>query len=217
MASIRVLIVDRQALFRESLSAVLAAQDAFVVVGEAGDATTAARLAAKLTPDVIVTDLHLPDARGAAVVARLLAAQSDARIIALTALTDEETVAAAVAAGVQGYVPKSQHTADLIQAICTVAQGGTALDPLVTPIIWRRFQQLTHRHDPGGTEALSSFERDVLGLLAGGQTTRQIAGKLSTTPAAVEKAVAEACEKLHARNRTEAAVIAFSRGLVSTR
>jgi DNA-binding NarL/FixJ family response regulator len=217
MTSIRVLIVDRQALFRESLSAVLAAQDAFVVVGDAGDAAAAARLAAERAPVVIITDLYLPDACGAAVVARLRAAQADARIIALTALADEETVAAAVVAGVQGYVLKSQPAAELMQAIRTVAQGGAALDPLVVPVIWRRFAQLIQREECAADrpEALSPTECDVLRLLARGQTTRQIADALSAPPAAVEKAVAEACEKLHARNRTEAAVIALKRGLIS--
>lgn len=216
MASIRVLIVDCQALFRESLRALLVAQDAFVVVGDAGDAATAARLAAELAPDVVVTDLHLPDARGAAVVTQLFASQGNARIIALTALDDEETVAAAVAAGVQGYVLKSRHAADLAQAIHTVAHGGAALDPLVTPIIWRRFQQLTRNREAAPSDTLSPFERDVLGQLVAGKSTRQIAEKLSATPAAVERAVADACGKLHARNRTQAAVIAFNRGLVST-
>jgi DNA-binding NarL/FixJ family response regulator len=195
---------------------VLAGQ-AFVVVADAGDATTAARLAAERAPTVIITDLCLPDVRGAAVVARLLTAQADARIIVLTALADEETVAAAVLAGAQGYVLKSQPAAALIQAVRTVAQGGAAFDPLIVPAIWRRFTQLIQAEGcaAGHPEALSPTECDVLRDLARGQTTRQIAAALEFTPAAVERVVAEVCEKLHARNRTEAAVIALKRGLIS--
>lgn len=217
MPSIRVLIVDQQALFRESLGAALAAEDAFAVVGDAGDVATAAHLAADLGPDVIVTDLNLSDVRGAAVVTRLLTAQADARIVALTALDDEATVAATVAAGAQGYILKDHRLAELIQAIHTVAQGGAALDPLVMPIIWRRFQRLVQHMDCADDRetALSAAECDVLGLLARGQTSRQIAETLSVTPSVVERYVAEICRKLHARNRTEAVVIALQRGLVS--
>ncbi len=219
MASIRVLIVDSQALFRESLGAILAAQDSFVVVGDASDAATAARMVASLHPDVIVTDLRLPDCRGAEAIGRILAEQGDARIVALTALDDEETVAAAVAAGVQGYVLKSRQAADLVQAIRTVARGGAALDPLVTPIIWRRFQQLGQGNDqssaPAASDALTPFERDALGLIAAGNTTRQIAEKLSSSANLIERALADVCGKLHARNRTQAVVIALNRGLLA--
>jgi DNA-binding NarL/FixJ family response regulator len=217
MPPIRVLIVDRQALFRESLGAVLAAQDTFTVVGDAGDAADATRLAGNLAPDVIITDLDLPDARGAAVVARLFAAQADARIIALTELANEELVAAVVTAGVQGYLLKSQPAAELMAAIRTVAGGGAALDPRVVPVIWRRFQQLTQQDTriASRAEGLSHFESDVLELLAAGRTTRQIADKLLSTSAVVEKTAADICEKLHARNRTQAVAIAQRQGLLA--
>jgi len=219
MVSIRVLIIEPQALFRESLSVVLSAQDACVVVGDAGDVETAARLAARLTPDVIITELDLPDARSGAVVARLSAAQADARIIALTALDDAETVSAAVVAGVRGYVLKSRPATELLQAIRTVNQGGAAFDPHVTAIIWRRFTQLIQHEDCGAGRdgALSPLECDVLSLLARGETTHQVAQALSVAPSLVERAVEDACDKLHARNRTEAAVIALKRGLIGAR
>jgi len=207
--------VDRQALFRESLGAVLAAQDTFTVVGDAGEAATATRLAGDLSPDVIVTDLCLPDAPGGAVVPRLLAAQPRARIVILTARAEEETVAAVVTAGAQGYVLKSQPAAELMAAIRTVAQGGAALDPHAVSVIWRRFQQLTQQDASTArrAEGLSRFESDVLDLLAGGRTTRQIAETLLSTPAVVEKALAGICGKLHARNRTQAVAIAQRQGL----
>lgn len=214
MIPIKVLIVDSQALFRESLSAMLATQGSFAVIGDAEDVATAARLAAAQRPDVILTDLRLPDGRGAEVVDRLAAAQGDARIVALTELDDEETVAAAVAAGVQGYVLKRRPAAELVQALRTVADGGASLDPAVAPIIWQRFQQLVRRQDAAEAATLTPVERQVMSLLAAGQSTRQVAGQLAISPAAVEKAVAAACTKLHARNRTEAAVIARRRGLI---
>ncbi len=214
MASIRVLIADSQALLRESLSILLAAHEALTVVGCAEDLAAAARLAAELHPDVIVTDLILPDGRGAEVIGCLTAAWPQARLIALTTASDEETVAAAVAVGAQGYILKNRPAADLIQAIQTVMAGGVTLDPAVLPIIWRRFQQLLRCEDVS-SEPLSSFERDVLRWLAVGKSTRQVAEALASSPAAVERAVAQICQKLHARNRAQAAAIALRRGLIS--
>jgi DNA-binding NarL/FixJ family response regulator len=218
MPPIRVLIVDRQALFRESLGAVLAAQDTFTVVGDAGDAAAATRLAGDLSPDVIITDLCLPDMHdGGAVVTRLLAAQPNARIVVLAARAEEATVAAVVAAGAQGYVLKSQPAAELMAAIRTVAGGGAALDPRAVSVIWGRFQQLIQQNTSTARrfEEYSRFESDVLDLLADGRTTRQMADTLLSTPAAVEKALADICEKLHARNRTQAVAIAQRQGLIA--
>lgn len=217
MAVVRVLIVDQQALFRESLGVALEAQGAFAIVGDAGDAATGARLAADLTPDVIVTDLQLPDARGAAVVTQFLAAQADARIIALTALVDEETVAAAIVAGAQGYILKNQRAAELAQAIRAVAEGGVVFDPLVMPLIWRRFQRLA-RHDRGDENALlSAFEQDVVALLAAGKNTQQIAATMATSSANIERTIGRICAKLGGRNRAHAVAIALEQGLLQPR
>ncbi len=216
VASIRVLIADSQALLGESLSILLSAHESLTVVGVAADLKSAARLAAELHPDVIVTDLSLPDGRGKDLVACLMAAWPQARLVALTAASDDDTVTAAVAAGVQGYVLKCRSTADLIQTIQVVAAGGVMLDPAVLPIIWRRFQQLI-RHEKVMSEAFSSFEHDVLMQLITGKSARQIAEALASSPATVERAVTQICQKLHARNRAHAIAIALRRGLISAR
>jgi DNA-binding NarL/FixJ family response regulator len=216
MVPIKVLIVDNQTLFREGLRAMLTPQAAFLVVGDAGDAATAARLAAAIGPHVILTDLRLPDGRGAEIVTRLAAARADARIIVLTELDDEETIAAAVAAGAQGYVLKSRPAADLMQAIQTVADGGAALDPTVMPLVWRRFQQLVRRSQPDPKE-LSAFEQRVLSLMAAGKNTRQIAEAVAASPATIERTIGGICAKLGARNRAHAVVIALGRGLIQAK
>jgi DNA-binding NarL/FixJ family response regulator len=214
MAPIKVLLVDGQALFREGLSAVLTAQGSFAVVGDAGDAATGARLATMLAPDVIVTDLVLPDARGAEAVACILQAQAGARILIFTGLDDEETVSAAIAAGAQGYVLKHRPAEDLFRAIREVAAGGTWLDPAIVPIIWRRYQQLVRCGQPNTKDALSAFEQSVLTLMAAGRNTRQIAEAVSASPATIERTIGGICAKLGARNRAHAVVIALSKGLI---
>lgn len=214
MAQIKVLVVDGQTLFREGLSALLAAQDDFVVVGDAGDVATAARLAEMRAPGVIVTDLELPDAGGVEIVTRLLAARGAASIVAFTALRDDETIAAAVAAGVQGFVLKHRPSADLLQAIREVAAGGIWLDPAVVPAIWRRLQQLARRGQQGEAELLSAFEEDVLDLMAAGKNTQQIATALGTSAATVERTIVRLCTKLGGRNRAQTIAIALRKGLL---
>ncbi len=214
MVSIRVLLIDSQALFRETLGARLASQSEFTIVGGAGDAATAADIAAHLHPEVIVTDLRLPDCFGAEIVVRLLSVQADARIVALTDVIDEETVAATVAAGALGYLLKCRQVDDLVEAVRAVANGGAALDPAVAPIIWRRFQKLARNDHSGEFGKLTPCEQEVLVLLVAGKSSRQMAKALACTPAVIERYVAGICQKLHARNRTQAAVIALSRGLV---
>jgi DNA-binding NarL/FixJ family response regulator len=214
MASISVLVVDSQALFRESLCAMLADQDSFVVVGAAGDMATAARLAAALHPDVVVMDLLSFDCQNSDAIGRIVAAKGDNRIIALTALEDESSLAAALAAGAQGYVLKNRPVGELLHAIRIVAQGGVALDATSTSVVWQRFQQLARHQRPAEPETLSSSEREVLSLLAAGKRTHQIAETLASSPAVIEKIVADLCVKLHARNRTEATVIALKQGLI---
>ncbi|MCX6032951.1 MAG: response regulator transcription factor [Chloroflexi bacterium] len=127
MTSIRLLIVDGATLFREGLCAVLETQDQIVVVGDTGDAAAAVRMAAELQPDVILMDLQLPHGDGVAAIEQILAEQPTARIIALTTC-DDATVTAAVAAGVQGYLLKSQRAADVAPAVKAVAAGGAVLD-----------------------------------------------------------------------------------------
>lgn len=215
MSAIRVLIVDGQALWRESLSTMLAGQEDFLVVGDAGDAVTAGKLAAVAQPTVIVTDLRLPDRRGAELLASLQAAQPAARLVVLTAADDEEAVAAAVSAGAQGYVLKHRPSGDLIQAIRTVAAGGVAFDPAVIPILWRRFQQLARQSQADETETLSLLEREILTLIVAGKRTRQIAEALDLSASAIEKTLADLRQKFRARNRAQLAAIAVKQGLVA--
>jgi DNA-binding NarL/FixJ family response regulator len=142
MAQIRLLIVDHHAMFREALRAILERQEDMVVVGEARDASTAVRLASEWQPDVILMEAELPGRGGIETTRKILTERPAARVIALTMHDDDELIAAAIRAGVQGYLLKESRAADLVQAVRTVAAGGAAIDPTVAGRVWRQYRAL---------------------------------------------------------------------------
>jgi DNA-binding NarL/FixJ family response regulator len=142
MAAIRLLIVDDHTSFRDGLHAMLERHADIVVVGEAGDAAAAVRLTREAQPDVILLDLRLPDRSEVEAIGEILAERPDARIIVLTMYDDDETIAAALRAGVQGYLLKGQRADELIQAVRDVAAGGAVLDPTIAARVWQQFRRL---------------------------------------------------------------------------
>jgi DNA-binding NarL/FixJ family response regulator len=142
MAAIRLLIVDDHTLFRDGLHALLERHDDIVVVGEAGDAASAVRLTREAQPDVILLDLRLPDRSEVEAIGEILGERPAAKIIALTMYDDDETIAAALRAGVQGYLLKDQRAAELVQAVRDVAAGGAVLGPAIAARVWQQFCRL---------------------------------------------------------------------------
>ena len=123
MAEVRILMVDDHAMFRDGLRAVLEHQDDMVLVGEAGDAGTAILLAEQLQPDVVIMDLNLPHEDSMEAIRRIRAGQAGVKVIALTMFRDDAIIAAAVQAGVHGYMLKDARASELLGAIRTVAAG----------------------------------------------------------------------------------------------
>ena len=129
MAEVRILMVDDHAMFRDGLRAVLEHQEDMVLVGEAGDAGTAILLAEQLQPDVVLMDLNLPHEDSMEAIRRIRAGPAGVKVIALTMYRDDAIIAAAVQAGVHGYMLKDARASELLGAIRTVAAGGAAVDP----------------------------------------------------------------------------------------
>ena len=210
--SLRLLVVDDHPVVREGLRSMLS-DTAITVVGDAGTAAEALRLAADVTPDVVLLDLGLPDLDGLSAVARLKQARGQAAILVLTMHDDPALVRGAVQAGASGYVLKGVGRQELLAAIQAVHHGEAVLDPLI-------LRTLTGEGPAAaatpGQEPLTAVEHDVLALIAGGLTNREIAARMRWSVATAKKYVQRVLVKLQVSDRTQAAVVALRRGLLAS-
>jgi DNA-binding NarL/FixJ family response regulator len=212
--SVRVLIVDDQALFREALATLLEVQPEIEVVGEAADGEQAIRLCAELRPDVALMDLRMPVLDGIAATTRLRAEQPGVRVLALTTFDDDEDVFAALRAGAVGYLLKDVSSTRLVEALVAAQRGESVLQPSVAAKLVARVAQLPAepRPQPLATP-LSERELEVVRLLADGHSNREIAKKLFLAEGTVKNLVTSVLSKLQVRDRTQAALRARELGL----
>ena len=172
----RVLLADDHALFRQGVRALLQL-DGYDVVGEAGDGTELVRLARELRPDVAVVDVSMPLMNGVDAARELRSAAPDTKTLLLTMHAERQLVLRALEAGARGYVLKSQSAEDLEQAIDAVARGESYLSPAVSgAVVDAALGKTGDAPDP-----LTPRERQVLQLIAEGQTTRSMAGLLGVS------------------------------------
>jgi DNA-binding NarL/FixJ family response regulator len=167
---IRVLLADDHIIVREGLRALLAKEEDFQVVAEAGDGREALRLAQETRPDVAAMDLSMPLLNGLEAARQMAGWEQGPRTILLTVHAEDSYVLEALRAGVRGYLLKKQAGADLVRAIREVADGGVYLSPGISVAVAEAIRTGTSP----GQEALSTREREVLQLVAEGKTTKEI-------------------------------------------
>jgi two-component system, NarL family, response regulator NreC len=171
--AVRVLLVDDHQLVREGLKALLE-REQFQVVGEASDGHDAVQKAQALRPDIAVLDLSMPQLNGLDAAHEISRASPGVKVVALTVHTEDAYVISALRTGIKGYVLKSQAAADLVQAIREVSRGMTYLSPGISRAVVQAYLAKTELPpDP-----LTVREREVLQLVAEGQTTKEIAQRL---------------------------------------
>jgi DNA-binding NarL/FixJ family response regulator len=218
-ASVRVLIVDDQALIREGLKTLLELEEGIEIVGEAADGAggVAAYLSAR--PDVALMDIRMPGMDGVEATRRIRAADPEARILVLTTFDEDRLVFDAVRAGARGYLLKDLSGADLAAAVREVASGGAALQPGVARKVMDAYVRLAGDAESAGrlpVEDLSSRERSVLVLLAQGLSNKEIAARLFLAEGTVKNHVSAILQKIGARDRTQAALRARDLGLLTS-
>jgi DNA-binding NarL/FixJ family response regulator len=217
--TIKVLIVDDQALVRSGFRMILESRDDLEVVGEAADGQEAIRVAGRTRPDVVLMDVRMPGLDGVAATARLTAAPEAPKVIMLTTYDLEEPLYAALRAGASGFLLKDVRPADLVEAIRVVAGGDALLSPTATRRLLDRFlaTDVTPAAPAGGLDRLTEREREVLTLLARGASNAEIADRLTVTEATVKTHVSAVLRKLDVRDRVQAVVLAYDLGLVRAR
>ena len=214
--SIRVVLVDDEAMVRVGLRRVLTAEPDIEVVGEAEDGASAEAVVLETRPDVVLMDVRMPRVDGIEGARRVLAASPEVKVLVLTTFDEDAYVEAALRLGVSGFLLKVAPPERLIDAVRTVAQGGGLLDPTVTLRVIESFSATAPVRTRSTTAlaALTEREKDVLRLIAKGMSNAEIAADLYLGEATVKTHVSGVLAKLGLRDRVQAVVAAYETGLV---
>ncbi len=207
--AIRVLLVDDHEMVRVGLRTILGGYQGIRVVGEAGTVREAVAEAARLTPDVVLMDIRLPDGDGVEACRTIRAARPQCRVVMLTSYADDEALISSVLAGASGYLLKQTRGQEVVRAIEEAAAGRSLLDPAAAARLLQHFRDLARGRDE--LSQLTSQERRVLELVAEGKTNREIGEALNLAEKTVKNYVSSILSKLQLRRRTEAAVYAAQR------
>ncbi|HEY3944980.1 MAG TPA: response regulator transcription factor [Solirubrobacteraceae bacterium] len=214
--TIRVMLADDHSVVREGLRVFLELQEGIEVVGEAADGEEALAVAQRLRPDVILMDLVMPRLDGVAAMRELRRLLPDTRVIALTSFLDDERLLPAIEAGAAGYLLKDVEPSELARAVRVAKAGEAMLDPAAAA---RLVDAVAYGATPApaARDRLTRREQEVLELLAAGRSNKRIAFELGISEKTVKAHVGRVLAKLGVSDRTEAAVLAVSEGLVGTR
>lgn len=211
MDPIRILIVEDQTLMRQGLKTILDLEPGFNVIGEAADGQAGLEQALTVRPDVILMDVQMPRLNGIESTLAICAAWPEARVVILTTFARDDYVYQAVRAGAVGFLLKDAPAEHLMETIRKVQRGEVFIQPEIAS---RLLRDLLSPASATPIEPLSEREREVLVLLAQGNSNREIAEKLVVAEGTVKNHVSNILAKLQAENRTQAAEIARKYGLL---
>src|SRR3954447_7204020 len=235
--SIRVLLVDDQALVRAGFRMILDAEEDIEVVGEASDGAQAVSSAARFNPDVILMDVRMPNMDGIEATRRIVSAETNGagvvsvsaedadpaldrpRVLMLTTFELDEYVYESLRAGASGFLLKDVPADQLVAGIRVVAEGEALLAPSVTKRLISDFSaaraaKAAEENPPAGLAELTTREMEVFKLIARGMSNHEIAQELVVSETTVKTHVARILMKLGLRDRVQAVVLAYESGLV---
>jgi DNA-binding NarL/FixJ family response regulator len=221
MNQARILLADDHELFRQGLSSLLNTQPDFEVVGQASDGFEALSMARELRPDLIIMDINMPvcDGLEAVRLIRMVPELSEARVIILTIIEDDDKLLEAIRVGANGYLLKGVSQADFLQGLHRVLAGEAVLPPKLAASLLEDYARLATPSESDSSADdedeldLTFREKEVLGILATGATDREIANQLSISLHTVKSHVRHILSKLHAANRRQAVKRAKQQGL----
>lgn len=208
---ISVLIVDEQAVLRDGLRALLAHHSDIKIIGEASEADQAAEIAHELKPDIIVLDVALPGMGGIEAIKRIIKDNPKAKVLVLTQYCDREHVTLSIKAGALGYVPKQASGSEVVNGIRVLHSGDSFLHPCAASALVQDYVKY-NLGEP--YDLLTSRERQILRMIAEGQTSNKIADSLSIALKTVLSHRNNIMKKLALNNRTALIKYAMKKGLV---
>ncbi|MEL7310212.1 MAG: response regulator transcription factor [Pseudomonadota bacterium] len=212
--AISVALIDDQMLVRQGVAGLLALSDAVEVVAQADDGAEAVDLVAEHSPEVVLMDMRMPRMNGADAIRALSDAGYDVPVIILTTFDDHEQVLEGIRAGAKGYLLKDVSLDDLVAAIESVARGETMIQPALTQTLLKGLGERKTSDDQTPIDALSPRETEVIRLMAGGYSNKEISQALSKSEGTIKNQVSNILSKLGVRDRTRAVLKAIELGLI---
>jgi DNA-binding NarL/FixJ family response regulator len=213
MEQLRILIVDDHPLFRKGMRGLLESLPEMKVVGEAATGEEAITLAANLAPDVIVMDLQMPGGSGISATRAILNASPHIRILMVTLYEDSESVFAAIKAGARGYILKDAGADEIARAIQAVGRGEAIFSPAIANRLIDFFATPYPPTPKDAFPTLTDREREILRLIAQGQTNAEMAQELSLSIKTIQNYVSNVFSKLQVADRAQAIIRAREAGL----
>jgi two-component system, NarL family, response regulator NreC len=214
MAKIRVVIADDHALVRDGIKALLRLTEDIEVVGEATDGRQAIEQCRELKPDVVLMDIAMPGLGGLEATLELKHEAPKTRVLVLTQYDDLEYVRRFLKIGVAGYVLKRMLGSELSSAIRSAVQGGLVLDPQVAMQVMQRAPERAGPEPDDLYETLTDREKQVLRLVALGQSNKEVAESLGISVKTAMTHREHLMEKLNLRNRTDLIKFAIKQGVI---
>ena len=228
--TIRVLVVDDQALIREGLAIILDAQPDIEVVGQAENGRQAVKLVAQLDPNVVLMDIRMPLMDGIKATRQIKEMHPQTQVVILTTYNEDELIFEGLSAGASGYLLKDITRRQLAEAVRGAARGEAQIDPAIASQVLTEFQRMANSlrrlgaqfprttdsalEDLPPMETLTPREETILRLLTEGLTNAGIAARLHLSEGTIKNYVSEILSKLHANDRTHAVVLAIKHGIL---
>lgn len=212
---LKVMLVDDHALFRKGLASLLSIQENIKVIGEASNGLEAIEFAKILRPDLIMMDIHMPKCNGLEATREIKKILPETRIVILTASEEDQNLFEAMKIGAQGYLLKDLELHQLLDLLQSISKGEAILSSAMATKIFQEFSRAGHSRTTNEEiqEELTEREKTILKYVAQGLMNKEIADELGISENTVKIHLRNILEKLHLRNRIQAAVYAVRQGI----
>ncbi len=202
--SLRILIVDDDALIRDSLNIILSLEEDFQVVGTASNGAEALQLCSSVQPDIVLMDIRMPIMDGVLGTKNIKASFKDIKVVILTTFKDEEYIKEAIKNGAEGYILKNQPADAIVESLKAVNKGNIVLEKNVADALSTMLKE--DKPKKNIDLDISEREMEILKLIGDGFSNKEISDKLHLTDGTVRNYVTKLLEKLHLRDRTQLAI-----------